>query len=154
MKRKREGVEKVQKELEELHAWIRAIADYVKAVDPPPAFVELERAIDATLQRGDLRGMKSIARFMTDMARAGSSEQVQQLDRQLRSKFGKGLREASAADLKRVENILQKGRVESEEDYHILMARVDEICSDASKKEEVEQINAILAQHDDPQRRI
>jgi hypothetical protein len=141
-------------DLQHLHDWIRTITDHLKANAPEMAsfFGGLEQSLTAAFRRGDARGLKMMVRDMQEWTRGMPPELVQQLDAQLRAKFGKGLREVSASEAKVIQKILKKGKIETEEEYRLLSSRVDEIHADPSKRNELEKINALLADHDNPAR--
>lgn len=46
--------------------------------------------------------------------------------------------------LKKIENLLKRGSISTDEQYYLLMNRIDEIYADPLNKEEVDQINQIL----------
>ena len=92
--------------LETLAEWSRTIAEYLTSNAPPhsaAAHMELGEIIARTRQKRDLRGMRTIAKDLAEWARFLPPALANQLDGLLRAKFGKGLREARQADLKRVQ---------------------------------------------------
>jgi hypothetical protein len=76
---------------------------------------------------------------------------MNRLDDQLRSEFGKGLREEHDSE-GRVREILKKGTIATEDEYRLLSERADEIHQDASKRDELARINQLLVDHDKPAR--
>ena len=144
---------KAPEALETLAEWSRTIAEYLTAnaaPDSAAAHMDLGEVIARTRQKRDLRGMRTIAKDLAEWARFLPPALANQLDGQLRTKFGKGLREARQADLKRVQKILSKGKIENDDEYRLLASRADEIHADASRRGELEQINVLLAARDNP----
>jgi hypothetical protein len=46
-----------------------------------------------------------------------------------------------------VQRVLEKGEIETEDDYRTLLGRADSIYADESKRDELERINAVLAKY-------
>lgn len=104
----------------------------------------LEDLVTQMLKKGDLRGMRSIAKELVGMAGALSEDKWHQLDESLRLKFGKGLREEADREAAKVNQILKRGKIRGEADYRLLHTRADQIFADESKKDELEKINDML----------
>ena len=144
---------KASEDIETLAEWSRTIAEYLTSNAPPhsaAAHMDLGEIIARARQKRDLRGMRTIAKDLAEWARFLPPALANQLDGLLRAKFGKGLREARQADLKRVQKILSKGKIANGDEYRLLASRADEIHADASRRAELEQINDLLAARDNP----
>ncbi|UII34129.1 hypothetical protein LVD17_09915 [Fulvivirga ulvae] len=63
----------------------------------------------------------------------------------LETKFGSGLNDE--AEKKGINQILKKGKVTTEDEYRLLLNRIEEIHTDPLKKEEVERINLLLIEY-------
>jgi len=104
----------------------------------------MEEVIHQAFERRDLRGLRMVARDVAEWATDLSPEQQQQLDALLVSRFGRGLKDQRKDVEREIARILRRGQIETEGEYRLLMARVDEIYADESKAEELEQINRLL----------
>lgn len=50
------------------------------------------------------------------------------------------------AERRRLENIVKRGRIRSEDEYHKILARVEEVFTDPAAADEVHLLNRILAE--------
>jgi hypothetical protein len=103
--------------------------------------------IDAAVARRDLRGLKMVRSDMVEWGSSLSRDDVVKLDERLRSKLGRGLADEAETNRKRVEDVLKRGRIESDDEYDLLLKWMDEIHGDEKWKREVDAINELLAAH-------
>ena len=104
-----------------------------------------EDVVAQTLDKGDLRGMRMVAKDFAEGARALPGDNWQKLDDLLRLKFGKGLREEGDREATKVARVLKRGKIKGEAEYRLLHERAGQIFADESKKDELESIDALLA---------
>ncbi|MCL4684864.1 hypothetical protein KJ059_08940 [Myxococcota bacterium] len=132
--------------MKELRDWCIAILQFMAQVDPSSGvFAHAEQATEAAFQRGDLRGLKMVARDVREWATALSPADQQRLDEVLREQFGRGLTEEAEGLRAEVGRILRRGQIDTQDEYRLLLSRADEIYADPSKQDELKSINELLA---------
>jgi hypothetical protein len=139
----------INDEVVALGAWCRAVIQFLSAHSPQDKkmYAQFDEAIDRGTAGGSLPGMRDAARLLSEMASELPPRVLDDLDKDLVSKFGKGLRSAASARVKRLQWILQHGRIENEQDHELLVGRVGEIFQDPQKQDELEAINALVAKY-------
>jgi len=90
---------------------------------------------------GDEDGWRDFAEW----TRGFPDESRGKLDQRLRSRLGSGLEEQDQATLNEVRAVLRGGCIKSDDEYRLLLARVEQIYADDSKAEGVGRINELLA---------
>lgn len=142
------AIDKQRKELEDLRDWCIAILGFMSELSPSHLFDHTKDAVNAAFARGDLRGLKIAAKDLGEWAKGLAPSDCNNLDVALRTQFGRGLREDAQALRSKVAHILERRTIDSEEEYRLLLSRSDEIYADDSKRSELEQINALLAEYE------
>lgn len=117
-----------------------AISDFIKEF-----FEESIGIIQRARERGDLRGLRMVYRDLNEKFGGLDPQMRDELDRLLRAQFGHGLEKGERALERQARRILKLGRIRRAEDYRVLETRLHVILDDASKLEEVDQINELLA---------
>jgi hypothetical protein len=141
------------KELEALADWSRTVLRFIAGMTPTPTksrFLDYENVVDSALARGDLKGLRTIRRDCAEWAKGLPAEATVKLDALLRSRLGHGLTDEAKAELKEVQAILARGRIETEEEYLLLVGRADEIHANDRLKDELEAIGVLLWNNDVP----
>jgi hypothetical protein len=135
-------------EMRELRDWCVAILHAIGQFDPTGSYSQAEQGVEAAFQRGDLRGLKMVARDVQEWATALSPADQQKLDQALRSRFGHGLAERADDAYREVAQILKRGQIDTQDEYRLLRIRVEAIHADESKRAELEKINELLAAYE------
>lgn len=125
--------------------WIVAILEFMIKVEPDSiALRDLRKTTHDAYSESDVRGLKSIAGELPNFFKILSPANRSELDRKLHDLFGYGLEVESQRRQKRIERVLTRGAIESEEDYRLVEERVEEICEKESLKNEAEELNELL----------
>jgi hypothetical protein len=106
-----------------------------------PMRVQLEGIVSDCATRRDVRGLRQVQRDFREMTRALSGDDRGRLDGLLSGFSGP----TTSQERGEIAAILARGEVENEDEYRLLMGRVDEIFQDPSKNDELEAINNLLA---------
>jgi hypothetical protein len=134
-----------QAELVQQAEWCRSVVRFVANGNGATSLVfGIENVIEMTLSRGDARGLKMVRRDLLEYVKGLPLADVAKLDASLRTQFGEGLVEVSEMLSKRVAAILRRGSILSDDEYRLLLSRVEEIYAKAEHRTEVEAINALL----------
>jgi biotin-(acetyl-CoA carboxylase) ligase len=138
-----------------LAEWCRTVVRFLGAHSAPEKqamYAQFEDGITQGLEGGSTKPIKVLARFLAEWAQMLPPDLNEQLDELLRSKGQTSLGSGAASRAKQVQRILERGVIESDDQYRLLLSRVEETFQDESKQDEVERINALLAKHDRPRR--
>ena len=133
-------------ELSQLAEWCRTILGVIKGVSPKPeVYSHFDDAIARSVGKSDLRGLRAMSKDFTQWAESLQPALQVELDKQLRARCGRGLREERGDSQKEIARILRRGQIDNEDEYRLLMAHADEIYADESRAEELERVNSLLA---------
>lgn len=140
---------KREAEMKELRDWCVAILQFMARIDPSSGvYAQGEQAVEAALQRGNHRGLKMVARDVREWAAALSPGDRHDLDEALRSRFGRGLAEEADDVREQIERILQRAHINTQDEYHLLLHRADEIAADETKRIELSRITELLVAYE------
>jgi hypothetical protein len=129
-----------------LREWCLAIYEFASSVVWPSARFDLEiDAIERAFQAADSRGLEAVARDLEEWARGFKAEHRERLDAFLRSRFGRGLKEATLGTERQINRILKRGVIENQDEYRLLSQRAAEIGTEASKRNELARIDRLLS---------
>jgi hypothetical protein len=135
-----------QQQLEHLKAWCLAIVRFLRELDTSPSlYSQLEEAIEAAFERGDLRGLKMVSRDLEEWAMGLPSASQRQLNNMLHARFGIELAVIARQRAREVARILKRGAIADEDEYRLLSTRADQIYADASKRDELDSIDRLMA---------
>lgn len=135
------------KELDQLKEWCSTVIKFILENGPAgnTMLMQYEAVINSSYQKKDIRGLRMVAKDTKEWAKGLIESDKNKLNEILESKFGSGLN--GEVDKKNVTQILKKGKIITEDEYRLLLNRVEEIHTDPSKKEEVEMINLLLVEY-------
>jgi hypothetical protein len=134
--------------LQEVRDWCLAILGFIGELQPgSSAVVSFERAVNEAFERGTARGLAIVARDLAEWARVLPGPAPQRLDEQLRLQFRRGLDFDVSATHRAIGRVRRKGRVSTEAEYRLLLARAEEIHSSQSSGPELDELNHLLAEY-------
>lgn len=139
-----------QKDLDELsfmRDWNWVLADFLVKNDNE-FFKQLYQIISETFDKKDLRGMRLIYNDNNEMVRGLSLNKLTELNHILREKFGFDLDKAHDKVLAKINLIVQRGYLKNDDEFRMLLSRVDEIYADDSKEKEVEILENLMRHYE------
>lgn len=140
-----------QKDLDELsfmRDWNWVLADFLVKNDNGEFFKQLYQIISETFDKKDLRGMRLIYNDNNEMVRGLSLNKLTELNHILREKFGFDLDKAHDKVLAKINLIVQRGYLKNDDEFRMLLSRVDEIYADDSKEKEVEILENLMRDYE------
>jgi hypothetical protein len=150
---KRELSQKSFEELSFLKEWILTITDFLLLKYPKAETPTLMRQIvTETFEKSNLRGMRMVYKDMNELSKGLSSIDLEELNRVLKERFGSDLTVYSNKGLAKIQRIIKRGRVNTDDEFRLLSNRVDEIYADDSKKDEVEVLNKLMGDYENSKR--
>ena len=103
--------------------------------------------INDAFQKQNLKGLRYVYNDINEWAKGILQSDLEELNMLLQNKFGEDLNKQMHRDLIKIAKILKKGNVSNEDEYRLLLSRVDEIFEDDNKKDEIENLNKLLADY-------
>jgi hypothetical protein len=131
---------------EEIARWCKTVVRFLADTGHLPTAVrdQLTSIVSAAEQARNAKGLRQAQRDLQEMIRVLRPEETAKLDELLASLGGP----TSSEPRDEVARILRRGTPVTEDEYRLLMSRVEEIFQDPSKKDEVDAINKLLAAFD------
>ena len=83
------------------------------------------------------------------MVRDLPPDKYKELDKLLKDKFGHGLFDADKKYLKRIDKIIEKGKISNEEQYYMLKEYLERIWGEEGQKERTKRIDEMLKGYED-----
>lgn len=102
-----------------------------------------------TFERKDLRGMRMIYKDYNDMTTDLTPNDQSELNQILKDKFGFDLSNVNDKNLKKIQQIIHRGHLNSDEEFRLLSNREDEIYADDSKKDETATLQKLMKDYED-----
>ncbi|MFZ6664176.1 hypothetical protein [Peijinzhouia sedimentorum] len=135
------------KELYYLKEWCSSVVKFILEQSPVGGdmLMQYDIVINSSYQKQDIRGLRMVAKDVMEWAKGLSESDKSKLDEVLESKFGSGLN--GEIEKKNVAQILKRGKITTEDEYRLLLNRIEEIHTDPSKNEEVERVNLLLGEY-------
>jgi len=139
---------KKSKELEYLRDWCLTILDFlISKSGESPIFSQTKEVVTDTFKGKNLRGLRYCKKDINEWAKGLSPSNVSELNSLLDEKFSVNLEKEDDKSAKIIKQILQRGVINNEDEYRLLLTKVDAFCADDSKKDEVEALNKLLTDY-------
>lgn len=91
-----------------------------------------------------IKGLRMAFDDTNEMAMDGPFEMQEELNKILRDKFGKDLMTYSKKVSKKIKEIKDKGKIDNQDDYRLVMRYADSIYNDNLKRDELTLLNKLL----------
>mgnify|MGYP001824142955 CR=1 FL=1 len=130
--------------------WCLTVIRFLIAAEPPSEenerfLAQSEKTIIKAYNDGNLVGFKyAYNDYNSDAKALLNAEQFAELDLDLRSRLGTGLKGAERKRQKEIAHILKRGSVRDEDEYRLLLDHAEEIHADRSRGEELKAVNLLL----------
>jgi hypothetical protein len=131
----------------QMHDWCMVTLDYLAEVSPWAD--DFRQAVSAASTKGNVEGLRMCVSDLREWVSYAPPADRQRVHERLLAKVGHGLYEVDLARNKRLASILKRGRIATDNEFRLLMARVDEIYEDEGKQAEVNRINELLSEYED-----
>lgn len=134
-------------EVKRLRAWCVAVLESMRDMHPDDAgfLREFQRVVERCTT---VRELRQVSRDLLEWAKELSSRERDAIDRRLKAAFGKGPDAGVANEAAALARISRRGRIANEDEYRLVLARVDEIYADKRHRDELKSLNALLAAFD------
>lgn len=130
--------------------WYLEIMDFLEEIYPTDEAPEVFRQIikDAS-DKGDIRGLRILYNDVNEMAHGISKSNLVVLNRKLNIKFGMDLDTVKKDNMVRIREILQKGYLESDDEYRFVSSMIDEIYIDGRRKDKIDAIYKLMDDYEE-----
>lgn len=141
--------EKQAEELEHIKEWCHTIISFLTKIGgESPIFTQYKDVINDSYQKQNLKGLRYCLKDVNEWSKGLAKKDMDELNTILESKFGSNLDDANNKALKKINNIVKRGKINSEDEFRLLTTRVDEIYANDKNKTELESINKLLADYE------
>jgi hypothetical protein len=141
----RKITEKQQVELDYIKEWCLAILNFMISKNSnTPIITQTKDVILETYNGQNIKVLRYCKRDVNEWAKGMPQSDFVELNKLLQDKFGEDLIKNANRDLSKISQVIKKGKISSEDEYRLLLSRVDEIYNDKSKQDEVQTLNKLL----------
>jgi hypothetical protein len=120
---------------------------YLKSKYSEIAFYDqMKEIVDGLVAGKNLQGLRHVEKELNGWLKEMEPEDVMQVNLLLQKEFGNDPLEGERTTQQLVLNqIVKRGVIKTKEEYEIVLQRVEEIHNDSSRKDEVNNLNLLLA---------
>ncbi len=130
--------------------WCLEIMNFFSEVYPmdetPGVFRQI---INDASDKGDIRGLRILYNDVNEMAHGVSKSNLVVLNRKLNIKFGMDLDTVKKDNMVRIREMLQKGYLESDDEYRFVSSMIDEIYIDGRRKDKIDAIYKLMDDYEE-----
>jgi len=109
------------------------------------AYQETNKLIEIAYQERKIKPLKAASQDIDDQVMRHMPLSVAyELKKLFKERLNVDFEAVDKARLKALKEILKKGKISSENEYELVLNRIDEIYADGSKSEEIEELNNLL----------
>jgi hypothetical protein len=151
------------KELKYIYEWCKTIQLYINAhnedcfdkglmqeLDPeyaeqnPSLHDYLIRVLDRAYAEQNLVGLRASLNDYNETASDLPLEQFEELNQILREKFGEDLVHNRQKELAKIKRIVNRGKINNENEYRLIKSRIEEIINDENRVTEIHILDGLL----------
>lgn len=141
--------EKQQKELDYIKEWCLMILNFMISKNSNIHIItQTKDIILETYNSQNIKGLRYCNKDIIEWAKGLPKSDLVELNKLLQDKFGEDLGKNANRDLSKISQVIKKGKISSDDEYRLLLSRVDEIYNDTSKQDEVQTLNRLLVDFD------
>lgn len=133
-----------------LQDWIKTILDFsFPTMDLPRVLKEqVYNDLEEAYKNQDIKCLRHNFRDLNEMVLDNSPEELNKLNRILKSKFGYDLNDNKNNNVVKIKSIITRGYIKTASEYRLLSNRVEQIYADEDKVDELEALNRLLFDFD------
>jgi hypothetical protein len=138
-----------QLELERLSRTLSVMAAWADPLSGlPPEGETFAKVVARESEARNLPGLQMILNDMVAITQAAALDQRQDLDRQLKERAGVSLGSLMQRQFARVERILKRGKITSEQQYYLVREHMEFITNDPAYASDAAALYALLEAHE------
>lgn len=113
------------------------------------AYQETNKLIEIAYQERKIKPLKAASKDIDDQVMRHMPLSVAfELKKLFKERLNVDFEAVDEARIKALKKILKKGKISSENEYELVLNRIDEIYADDSKSEEIEELNNLILIYD------
>ncbi|GHT77322.1 hypothetical protein AGMMS50262_18010 [Bacteroidia bacterium] len=145
---KKQFNEKQLQELNHINDWCLTILNFmIKKYGEHTSLTMFKDVINDGYNTKNLRGMRSVYRDTNEWGKGlNTLADTEELNQVLYAKFSEDLNTCSGRDAQKIKRIVRRGKISTENEFRLVLGRVDEIYTDDTKKEEIKILNKMLGE--------
>lgn len=134
-----------QLELFFIKEWCLTIMEFMMSYyKKKEIFEEFVDIVKNSFFKQDLRGIKYLYNDTNEWIKDLPDSEVKKLNQILYDKFKVDLQCQNNKDIKKIRQIVKRGKISNEDEYRLLLSRVEDIYDKTENQDEVEQLNRLL----------
>jgi hypothetical protein len=142
-----------QQELDRLRLVLLTFAEFYRSTIPGPLVDTMIEGIEQGYRAGAVGGMREALADELEALQDATGGQLRALDAMLQERAGVRLNDLQQRRLARLTAVRERGRITTEAQFRLVLARVDEVYADPTRAEEVAELNRLLADYETRPRR-
>ena len=147
---------KSKEEIEFLKDWINEINEFIlrneiseKTMEIGTWFIkESKRAIEEAYRNQNIRGLRCAFHDTNEMAYAMKQDNVNRLNRVLKSKFGFDLNSQNKKDLVKIKAIVDRGCIKNNGEYYLIKGRIDALNGMDGHEDEMDRLDRLMTDYE------
>ena len=144
---KRKNNQKKIEELTFLKEWNETIIKFFILKSKDNSLEVFHQIINETFNKSDLRGMRMIYKDLNEGTNDLPLIEFNESNQLLSQKFGTDLTECNIKNLTKIKQIVKKGNINNDEEYRLILNRVEEIYADNNQKDQTEILNMLITNY-------
>ena len=137
-----------QQELDRLRLVLLTIAEFYRSTIPSPLLDTMIEDIEQGYRDGAVGALRETLAEDMEALQDATGGQLRTLDAMLQERAGVRLDDLQHRRLARIAAVRECGRITTEMQYRLVLARVNEAYADPARAEEVAELNRLLAEYE------
>ena len=128
--------------------WCEMIIHFMLSkAGPNNSLKEVLNLVKGIYHKKNLAGLKSIKKDLGEWVKVLSRPDLFELNILLQNKFGENLDNDANKIIRVIEKIISRGKIINDEEYELIVKRVEEIYENENNKLEIETLNILLVNY-------
>jgi hypothetical protein len=133
-------------ELQDLRRWSTAVIGFLAERGRiGPVAEQFQAAVDRAYAQNNLRGLRAGRSDLAERIGRLPQEEQEQLAKVLDTNTGSNPDSGRNRKQSPIDEIVKRGAIRDEEEYRLILSRVEEIYDDPARQDEVAMLNALLS---------
>jgi hypothetical protein len=136
------------KKIEYLNKRCHLILDFIHKVSQADQVIEkFKLIVNNAYDAKDLKGLLSTSKFMDDWASELLPAESKELKQILEKELGASATSESKSEIEAIKKIIEKGKIENNKEYKMVLDKVEKLYKFESNKKQVEILNRLLTDY-------
>lgn len=139
----------MENQFKELKEWCLFILTFIYELSPNQVLSDsIEQIKSMSVSRKSINELYHLRNDLNEWTNGLSIENCKALNQLLLDQFGKDLSFYSKEKFRKINQIMKRGKISSDEEFRMIDERVNEICQSEHNKSELEKLNDLLLKYE------